>query len=139
MIASGAARAGGVVLFDGVCNLCNHSVQFIVAHDPGLYFRFAALESPAAQRELSGCGFSGSLPDSVVLIEGGRVFTRSSAALRIARRLRFPWPALYVLMVAPASLRDFLYDWVARNRYRWFGRRDECLLPTPELRARFLS
>ena len=84
-------------------------------------------------------GAPGPLPDSIVLIDEGRLFTRSTAALRIARRLRFPWPLLYGLIVVPRPLRDFLYDWVARNRYRWFGKRDSCMLPTPELRARFLE
>jgi len=128
-----------VVLFDGVCNLCNGTVQFIIARDPGARFRFAALESDAARRMLTECGVQGPLPDSVALVEGGKVYTRSSAAVRIARRLRFPWWGLYALVVVPRPLRDALYDYVARHRYRWFGKREACMMPTPELRSRFLG
>src|ERR1017187_9056949 len=123
-----------VVLFDGVCNLCNRSVQFIIARDPAAYFRFAALGSEAAQRLLGESVLRGPLPDSVALIERGRVYTRSAAALRIARRLRFPWPLVCALIVVPRPLRDQVYDLIARNRYRWFGKRDACMMPTPELR-----
>jgi predicted DCC family thiol-disulfide oxidoreductase YuxK len=128
-----------VVLFDGVCNLCNNSVQFIIARDPTAYFHFAALESEAARRLLGENAVSGSLPDSVVVIEHGRVHTQSAAALRIARRLRFPWPLIFAFIVVPRPLRDMVYDLIARNRYLWFGRRDTCMVPTPELQARFIS
>ena len=127
------------VLFDGVCNLCNGSVQFIIAHDPAAHFRFAALESEAARRLLGECALSGPLPDSVALIETGHVYTRSAAALRIARRLAFPWPLLYAFIIVPRPLRDMIYDLIARNRYRWFGKRDACMVPTRELRTRFLA
>lgn len=128
-----------VVLFDGVCNLCNHSVQFIIARDPSARFRFATLDSAVARSLLDQLGGRETLPDSIVLMDGGQLYTRSSAALRIARGLRFPWPLLYGLMVVPRPLRDMLYDLVARNRYRWFGKRDACMMPTPELKARFLD
>jgi predicted DCC family thiol-disulfide oxidoreductase YuxK len=128
-----------VVLFDGVCNLCNNSVQFIIARDPTGYFHFAALDSEAARRLLGENAVSDSLPDSVVVIEHGRVHTRSAAALRIARRLRFPWPLIFAFIVVPRPLRDMVYDLIARNRYLWFGRRDTCMVPTPELQARFIS
>lgn len=131
------ADAGSVVLFDGVCNLCNAAVRFIIRRDPGGRLRFAALQSEAAAVLLAAQAEP--LPDSIVLVEGGRVFTRSAAALRIARRLRFPWPLLYALIVVPRPLRDAVYGWIARNRYRWFGRSDQCMVPTPELRARFLD
>jgi predicted DCC family thiol-disulfide oxidoreductase YuxK len=132
-------NAPAVVLFDGVCNLCNGSVQFVIERDPSARFHFAALASEAAQRVLGECGVNVSLPDSIVLIEQGRLYTRSAAALRIARRLTFPWPLLFVLIVVPRPLRDLVYDLVARKRYRWFGKRDSCMVPTPELRARFIS
>ena len=127
------------MLFDGVCNLCNASVRFIIDRDPRARFHFAALGSEAARSLLAAAGASGPLPDSIALVENGKVYTRSLAALRIARRLRFPWPVLWALVAVPRPVRDALYDWIARNRYRWFGRREECLLPTPELRARFLA
>ncbi|HEX2091883.1 MAG TPA: thiol-disulfide oxidoreductase DCC family protein [Longimicrobiaceae bacterium] len=129
----------GVVLFDGVCNLCNHSVQFILQHDPHGHFRFASLQSPAGQRLLREHGFPPGELGSVILVEGGHAYTRSDAALRIARRLSGAWPALAGLRVVPRFVRDRVYDWVAAHRYRWFGKREACMLPTPALRARFLD
>jgi predicted DCC family thiol-disulfide oxidoreductase YuxK len=135
---------GPVVLFDGVCNLCNSSVLFIIKRDRRGRFRFAALQSDAGASLLASSAPAGPagpalpLPDSIVLVEDGCVLTQSTAALRIARRLRFPWPLLYALAIVPRPIRDLIYAWIARNRYRWFGRRDRCMVPTPELRARFL-
>ena len=124
-----------IVLFDGVCNLCNGAVRFILARDPRARFRFASLQSEAARRLLGGDPPA----ETIVLIEAGKTHTRSTAALRIARLLRFPWPLWYGWIVVPRPLRDGVYDWVARHRYRWFGRRDTCMVPTPELRDRFLD
>ncbi|HLK63596.1 MAG TPA: DCC1-like thiol-disulfide oxidoreductase family protein [Bryobacteraceae bacterium] len=126
------------VFFDGVCNMCNWSVQFIIARDPAGYFRFAALGSEAARDVLEESAVRGPLPDSIVLWEQGRLYTRSTAALRIARRLTFPWRWMWGLMILPRPLRDWIYNVIARHRYRWFGKRESCLLPTPELRSRFL-
>ncbi|MBL8990405.1 MAG: thiol-disulfide oxidoreductase DCC family protein [Phycisphaerae bacterium] len=129
-----------VVLFDGVCNLCNGSVRFIVRRDRAGRIAFAPLGSPAAARVLSAAGVEGvALPDSLVLVRSGRVHVCSGAALRIAGLLRWPWPVLTVLLAIPWPLRDWVYRWVARNRYRWFGRRETCMMPTPELRSRFLA
>ena len=128
-----------VILFDGVCNFCSASVSFIIARDPGGRFTFASLQSAAASRLLRGRLTIASTPESLVLLQDDEIYTRSSAALRIARGLRFPWNLAYGLIVVPPVLRDWLYDLVARNRYRWFGRREECMVPTPALRARFLS
>jgi predicted DCC family thiol-disulfide oxidoreductase YuxK len=128
-----------VVLFDGVCNLCNGIVRFVIRRDPRAHFQFAPLTSEAAARALASASFTGPLPDTVVLIDEGRVFMRSDAALRIARKLGFPWPLAYGLVIVPRGLRDWLYDVVARHRYRWFGRRDTCMVPTPAVRARFLD
>lgn len=129
-----------VVLFDGVCNLCQWSVRFIVRRDRRGVFRFAALQSPAGRALLAGHRLADAqAPDSVVLLEGGRASTGSTAALRIARRLDGAWPLLYALVAVPRPLRDALYRFVARNRYRWFGRQAACMPPTPELRARFLD
>jgi len=130
--------ASSVILFDGVCNLCNAGVQFVVARDPAGHFQFAPLQSAAAARLIASSGVR-SLPDSIVLVEDGRVWTQSTAALRIARRLRFPWPAAYAMIVVPRPMRDWIYNLVARNRYRWFGKREVCMVPTPALRARFLD
>jgi predicted DCC family thiol-disulfide oxidoreductase YuxK len=126
-----------VLLFDGVCTLCNGFVQFVIQRDPAGRFQFATLQSDAARRLLQAAAQP--LPDTLVLVENGQVFLRSTAALRVARGLKFPWPLAFALVVVPRPLRDWVYDIVARNRYRWFGRRDACMVPTPELRARFLS
>jgi predicted DCC family thiol-disulfide oxidoreductase YuxK len=126
---------GRIVLFDGVCNLCNGAVQFILARDPAGRFRFASLQSNAARRLLKG----DAPPETIVLIDAGKTYTRSAAALRIARGLRFPWPLLYAFVAVPRPLRDLAYRWVARHRYRWFGKRESCPLPTPQTRYRFLE
>ena len=124
-----------VILFDGVCNLCNGFVQFVLKRDQRGRFRFASLQSDAARRLLGGDGPR----ETIVLVEAGKTYVKSAAALRIVRGLRFPWPLLAALAMIPRPLRDPLYDWVARNRYRWFGKRDACMLPTPQTRGRFLE
>jgi predicted DCC family thiol-disulfide oxidoreductase YuxK len=136
--------ADGVVLFDGVCNLCNASVLFVIDRDPDSRFRFAALQSDEAQvllREIDADRDHDRPLDlsSVLLIEGPHVYDRSGAALRIARKLSGAWPVLSVFLLVPRPIRDAVYNWIARNRYRWFGRQDACRIPTPELRARFLD
>jgi predicted DCC family thiol-disulfide oxidoreductase YuxK len=128
-----------VVLFDGVCNLCNGFVGFIIPRDPAGRFRFAALQSPAASRLLKGRSLPEQAADTVILIENDQIYTQSTAALRVARGLRFPWNLAYAAIIVPRPLRDAVYAWIARNRYRWFGKRDVCLVPTPDRRARFLE
>jgi predicted DCC family thiol-disulfide oxidoreductase YuxK len=128
-----------IVLFDGVCNLCNGSVTFIIKRDPERRLRFAALQSDSGRALLGKVGLPRDALDTLVLVEGGRAYTRSTAALRIARRLSGLWPLFYGLIVVPRPLRDLLYRAVARNRYRWFGKRDTCMLPTPDLQERFLA
>jgi predicted DCC family thiol-disulfide oxidoreductase YuxK len=130
------------ILFDGVCNLCNGFVQFVIRHDSRGHFRFAALQSEAARALLGARGHAlgpaTADPDSVVLIDHGRVYTHSDAVLRIAAQLD-GWRWLAAGRVLPRFLRDAAYRLVARHRYRWFGRQASCLLPTPELKARFLG
>lgn len=126
-----------LILFDGECNLCNGFVQFVIRRDPKAQFRFAALGSAAAAAALDAVGFRGELPDSVVLVGGGRVRTKSAAALAVLRRLRWLWPLTSAFWIVPAPLRDLVYDAVARRRIRWFGRRPTCWVPTPELSGRF--
>lgn len=130
-----------VVLFDGVCNLCNGAVQFIVDRDPEGTFRFASLQSERAAALLGAHGLEAPEgdPDSVILIEDGRVHQSSGAALRIARHLRGPWKLFYAFVIVPRFLRDAVYRFIARNRYRWFGKSEQCRVPTPALRARFLA
>jgi predicted DCC family thiol-disulfide oxidoreductase YuxK len=127
------------ILFDGVCNLCNGFVRFVVARDPAARFRFAALTSAPAAGILRRAGVTAPLPDSMILVEDGRVYFKSDAPLRIARGLRFPWPLLYGFVVVPRFIRDRVYDIIAARRYRWFGRRDVCMIPTPDLKRRFLD
>ena len=128
-----------LILFDGVCNLCNQFVQFVIERDPQRRFQFAALQSAAARRVLAEQPPLSPLPDTVVLVEEGRVFTGSTAALRIVRRLRFPWPLAAALLAIPRPLRDWIYAFVARRRYLWFGKREHCMAPTAALRSRFLD
>jgi predicted DCC family thiol-disulfide oxidoreductase YuxK len=128
-----------VILFDGVCNLCNGFVQFVIERDPDDRFQFGSLQSAAARRVLDQHHASSTLLDSVVLVEEGRLFTGSTAALRIVRRLRFPWSLAASMLVIPRPLRDWLYTGVARRRYRWFGKREHCMVPTPGLQSRFID
>ena len=132
------ASQPAIILFDGVCNLCNGFVQFVIRRDRANRFRFASLQSDTAREMLKNQPGAAQALDSVVLIENGRYYRQSTAALRILRRLGGAWPLLYGLIVVPAFVRDRVYAWIAKNRYRWFGQRDSCLLPTPELKAKFL-
>jgi len=131
--------SGPLLLFDGVCNLCNASVQFIIDRDPQARFRFAALQSDVGRALAAECGIDADALDSIVLVEDGRCYTHSSAALHVARRLSGGWPLLAALTVVPRPLRDLVYGFIAARRYRWFGKEETCRIPTPELRARFLD
>jgi predicted DCC family thiol-disulfide oxidoreductase YuxK len=130
---------GPLVLFDGVCKFCNASVNFIIDHDRRARLRFAALQSDTGREVLRTFGLPADGFASLVLVEQGRCYTRSTAALRIARWLDAPWPLLSALVVVPAVLRDGAYELLARNRYAWFGKLDTCRVPTPELRRRFVE
>ena len=128
-----------IILFDGVCNFCNGSVNFIIARDPQGYFKFAPLQSDVGARLLAENGVDRIETDSVVLIENGQVYTHSTAALRIARKLSGAWRWFYYLVHVPRFLRDGAYKLLAKYRYALFGQKDECMLPSPEVRARFLA
>jgi len=128
-----------VVIFDGVCNLCNGVVTWIIPRDPDQHVRFVALQSPAGQRLLQQYVIDSALTDSVIVIDGSTVFVESDAALRICHYLRWPWPLLRHLHIIPRAWRDIVYRWVARNRYRWFGTQAECMLPAPAHAKRFLN
>lgn len=125
-----------IVMFDGHCNLCNGAVQWIIRRDRKARFRFASLQSSFARAALYD---ERSLPDSVVLMHKGTIRTRSAAAIGIARFLGFPWSLAAVFWIIPWPIRDLIYVWVAKNRYRWFGKRESCMVPTKELRARFFE
>ncbi|MDX1439411.1 MAG: thiol-disulfide oxidoreductase DCC family protein [Rubricoccaceae bacterium] len=127
-----------IVLFDGVCNLCNNAVDFIIKRDRNEQFKFASLQSETGEDLARRHGIDVSKTNSVVLIDGGQAYVRSAAALKIAKKLDAAWPLMYVFILVPRHIRDFVYDWVARHRYNWFGRRETCRLPTPEEQARFV-
>jgi predicted DCC family thiol-disulfide oxidoreductase YuxK len=124
-----------------VCNLCNGAVRFIAANDPAARFAFVPLDSPRARALLAAAAPSreANAPDSVILLENGRCYELSDAALHIALGLRMPWPLAFAAILIPRGARDAAYRWIARNRYRWFGRKDACPLPPPGLRERFLD
>ena len=127
-----------IVLFDGVCNFCNSSVQFILKYDRSNSLQFASLQSPTGQALLKKYDIPSEM-DSVIYIENGRAFIKSDAALKIARYFGGCWKALTFFSVFPAVIRNFFYDIIARNRYKWFGKRDTCMIPSPETRARFID
>lgn len=127
-----------IVLFDGVCNLCNGFVQFAIEHDKQAKLKFTSLQSDAAQQLLEPLGQADQPLDSVILVENGKLYTKSAAGLRILRHFGGTWRLFYGLIIFPKLIRDFVYDIIANNRYKWFGKKNECWIPTPELRSRFL-
>jgi len=127
-----------IILFDGVCNFCNGSVNFIIERDRAGYFKFAPLQSEIGQTLLGEYGIDRNDTDSVVLIENGEAFVRTNAALRVARKLSGAWSLFYGFIIVPAFIRDIFYKLFARNRYKLFGRQEACMMPTAEIRARFL-
>ncbi len=132
-------RAGPIILFDGVCNLCTASVRFVIAHDRRRRFRFASLQSPVAEQILGPDIDRGDRLGSVVLVLGDRTYRKSSAALKTLWRLDGLWPLLAVLLIVPRPIRDWVYDWIGSRRYRLFGRRDVCWVPQPDLMELFLD
>lgn len=128
-----------IILFDGVCNFCNGSVNFVITHDAQNYFKFAPLQSDVAQGLLDKFKIDKSATDSVVLVEDEKVYTHSTAALRIARKLDGAFSWLYVLVIVPKFIRDFFYKLFAKYRYKLFGKKDVCMMPTAEIREKFIS
>ncbi|MGD9564523.1 MAG: thiol-disulfide oxidoreductase DCC family protein [Pyrinomonadaceae bacterium] len=129
---------GAIILFDGVCNFCNGAVNWVIERDKAGYFKFAALQSEIGQKLLDKHGIDRAETDSIVLVEDERVYTYSTAPLRVAKRLAGPWSWTYAFIIVPRPIRDLFYKLFARNRYRLFGKQDACMMPTPEIRARFL-
>ena len=127
-----------LVLFDGVCNFCNDAVLWLIDRDPRERLQFASLQSELGQRIVRERGLSPELR-SMAVVEEGRAYARSAAALRALRWLRFPWPLLYVLMLVPRFVRDAAYEYFAAHRYVWFGKSESCRVPTPALRRRFVG
>jgi predicted DCC family thiol-disulfide oxidoreductase YuxK len=128
-----------IVLFDGICNFCSSSVLFIIRRDPKGYFRFAALQTESGATLIKKHDINSDETESIILIDNNKVYYRSSAALRIARKLKGGWKLFYIAIIIPPFIRNFFYDIVARNRYCWFGKRDYCFVPEPSMKERFIS
>lgn len=132
-------EANHIILFDGLCNLCNGSVQFIINRDSKKQFRFASLQSSFGKNQLHAFGLSANELYSIILVKDGTYLQKSNAALEIAKNLEGQWPLFYIFKIVPRFLRDWIYDIIAKNRYSWFGKKDSCMIPTPELKSRFLD
>jgi len=126
-----------IVLFDGDCNFCDKSVQFIIKRDPEGFYKFASLQSEIGQQLLKQHSISADL-DSFILMTDEKWYTKSSAALHVCKNLTGLWKTFYLLFIIPRPIRDFFYHIIAKNRYKWFGKKDHCILPSPEIRKRFL-
>ena len=134
-----AEQGGPVILFDGVCYLCTASVRFVIRRDSRKRFRFASLQSPVANRLLGAAAPTSERLESVLLVAEGKIYRNSTAALLIARRLDGLWPVLSALRIIPRPLRDLVYDWIGRRRYRMFGKREVCWRPDGDMAERFLE
>ena len=128
-----------VILFDGVCNFCNRAVNFVIKRDKNKKIRYAPLQSAAGQKLVLTYGLPVNKMESLVFIENGKAYRRSTAALRICRHLKTLWPLCYGCIIVPEFIRDGIYDWIARNRYKWFGVCEQCMIPPPEIKERFLT
>lgn len=128
-----------VVLFDGVCNLCNASVNWIIDHDKKQVFRFASLQSDYGKKIVERFQVTNNYMDTVLLLESDKLYMRSEAVLRILKNIGGIYALLYLFIIIPAFIRNFFYNLIAKNRYRWFGKRANCRIPTPELKTRFLE
>lgn len=126
-----------VIFFDGVCNLCNESVLFVIKRDRKGKFNFAPLQSGYAEQQLHRFDYSLQELNTILLLKNGKLYQKSSAVLEIAKGLSGGWPLLYAFIIIPTFIRNSIYDWIAVNRYKWFGKKEECMIPTPELKARF--
>ncbi len=130
-----------IIVFDGVCNLCNGAVNFVIDHDPNpkFHFYFASLQSNFGQQLLQTHHLDTKQFNSFLLYSNGKLYQKSTAALRVAKILGGWWQVLYAFIIVPHFIRNFIYDLIARNRYRWFGKTESCRMPTPELKSRFLD
>jgi predicted DCC family thiol-disulfide oxidoreductase YuxK len=128
-----------LILFDGVCNFCNNAINLVISRDKKDHFRFAPLQSVHGEKALSQLKQEDINADSIVLVQGDKLFIKSTAALRISRKMSGAWPLMYGFIIVPRFIRDWVYDYVAANRYKWWGKKEMCMVPTPELRKKFLS
>jgi predicted DCC family thiol-disulfide oxidoreductase YuxK len=128
-----------ILYFDGICNLCAGAVQFVLKRNKKQNIFFASLQSKAGQEMLAHFGLPQTDFNSLVFVENGKMYQQSTGALRVARHLNAAWPLLFGLIIIPPFIRNAVYNWVAKNRYKWFGKKNECWLPTPDLKKRFLD
>lgn len=128
-----------IILFDGVCNVCNSSVNTVIRNDKHNRFKFAPLESETGQKLLKQYQLTEISPDSFVLIENNKAYIKSTAALRVVKHLSKLYPLLYGFIIVPPFIRNWVYDWFAKNRYKFFGKKESCMIPTPEVRSKFIS
>ena len=127
-----------VILFDGVCNFCNSTVNLVIRTDKTKRSKFTTLQSFAGQQLAEQYNLPANDMKSFVFIEDGKAYTKSTAALRVCRYMKWLWPLCYVFILVPKFIRDAVYDFIAARRYKWFGMKDQCMVPTPEVRSRFL-
>jgi len=127
-----------ILLFDGVCNLCNRSVQRVLNHEKTPMIQFASLQSEAGKKLLIKYGENPEKLDSLVLIQNGKMYQKTRAVFKICLHLKFPYPLIFLFWPIPYFMRDWIYDWVSKNRYKWYGKLDECWIPTPEFKSRFI-
>lgn len=128
-----------VILFDGVCNLCSNAVQFVIKRDKKSAFRFSSLQSAFGQNLLKHYNLPNAGFDSLILFENEKIYTKSTAALMVAKRLSGAWPLLYFFIIVPPFIRNTIYDMVAQNRYKWFGKKETCWVPSRQLKIRFFD
>ncbi len=128
-----------IILFDGVCNFCNSAVNFVIKRDKNNLIQFSPLQTQIAHELLAKHKLPTEDLKSFIFIEDGKSYTQSTAALKVCRYLTGLWPLLYSFIIIPHFIRDGIYKWIAKNRYKWFGQKNECMIPTPELQAKFLN
>lgn len=128
-----------IIFFDGVCNLCNSSVQFVLKHEKSAYYQFASLQSDFGQQFLAQHNLDINTFNSFLVFEDDKLYSKSSAALQVSKKLKFPYSVLQIGLIFPSFIRDFVYDFVSKNRYKWFGKSDVCQIPKPEFKLRFID
>jgi len=127
-----------IILFDGFCNLCNGTINFVIDRDSNKHFRFLTIQSEKGRELLNRFNLNQQDLYSVFLYENGALIEKSDAVLSISKRLDGLWPSLYIFKIIPGFFRDIIYNWIAKNRYKWFGKKEECRMPTPDILDRFL-
>lgn len=132
-----SSNTNPVILFDGVCNLCNSSVQFVIKHDPKKQFRFASIQGDYGQQVLKQFDLPPNTLNSFILFKDQQIYTHSTGALMVAKQLSGAWPLLYAFIIIPPFIRNAVYQFIANNRYKWFGKKESCAIPSPELKALF--